>query len=156
LQNRQNPAIRLVEGWAGDPEQRLVAGMQRCDGTPRQSSEPGQIHRLAQWDGQTAIFNGGKVLGAYLYVDLLWITAWPLHDFDVNRTLLRRFQNQIGDGRAMTGNLAIASGPLTATEKEKALLALGGFNGEIQKLMSRRGVGDLDMGPGPGFDPLVS
>jgi hypothetical protein len=56
----------------------------------------------------------------------------------------------------MAGDLAVAPGPLATTKKEKALLVPRRFDGEVEKFVSRRGIGDLDMRPSPALDKLVT
>ena len=131
--------------------------MQRCDRTPRQSSDLGQIEPARPGAPSCGPFlTAAKSLGGHIQVDLFWLTARPLHDLDRHPTLPRRFQHQAGDRRSMAGDLAIASGPLAATEEQETLLVPGRFDGEVQKLVSRRGIGDLNVWPGPGLDELVS
>ena len=47
------------------------------------------------------------------------------------------------------------SWPFAATEEDDSLLVPSRFEGEVQKILSRLGIGDLDGRPFPGDDELV-
>lgn len=50
----------------------------------------------------------------------------------------------------------LALGPLAATEKQKPVLVSGRLQGEVEKVVSRRRIGDLDVRSRPRFDELVA
>ena len=56
----------------------------------------------------------------------------------------------------MTGDLAVASGPLAATEEQETLLASAQVNGQVEKFVRCRRLGDLDVRACASLDELVA
>jgi hypothetical protein len=56
----------------------------------------------------------------------------------------------------MTGDLAVAAGPLTAAKEQESLPVVGNLQGQVQELVRRRGVGDLDVRAGASLDAPVA
>src|SRR5271166_5678452 len=107
------------------PGRTLAVGPERGDGTPRQTSDVGQVRLLAERHCHSAFSNRGDYLRRHVQVDLPWLPARPFHNLDGHTTVLRRPQDQPGDLRSMASDLAVAHGPL-ATAKEQDTLPVAG------------------------------
>src|SRR5262249_57280403 len=88
--------------------------------------------------------------------DLLRLPARPFHDLDRHATPLGRLQDKLGYGGPMAGNLAVEAGPLATAKEQETLLASAHVNGQVEKVVRRRRVGDLDVRAGAGLDELVA